>query len=88
MIVDHEALMEWARAVEESDERFADELHYRPIRLEIAAERLSDMTASDGTIGYDVFARVYLRKPRCRDQYAGHDDSACECRPLAEKRLT
>jgi hypothetical protein len=76
MIVDYEALMEWAK--EQS-------LWVRPIRLEISAEEIIDKPYSSWT---QYTARAYLAYPGCK--YMNHHNigNKCECAPLAEKRLT
>jgi hypothetical protein len=68
-----------------------------PVRLEIAAESHeytvhSTYTGSGCAIcgkdeaAHNPMARVYLREPRCYGHGTQHD-VACECGPLAEKRL-
>jgi hypothetical protein len=66
--------------------------HHRPVRLEIAAEevgRVSGKRQYPMKYVWIIMARAYLREPRCVPDFAEseHDDEACECAPLAEKRL-
>jgi hypothetical protein len=85
MIIDHEALMQWAKSVS-PDRADVFPREPRPIRLEIG---YSDHWTDTAGIRYRALvARVYLRDPRCNhsdvDLSRKYD---CECGAIAEKRL-
>jgi hypothetical protein len=86
MIINYEELMRWAREQAPllgSAIRMGENyVSSRAVRLEIAIG-ISGMSASSAS---GVWARVYLRDPRCRVVSIKHLIN-CECGPLAEKRI-
>lgn len=83
MTVDIEELIQWAQM--QSPYSSLNWTGRRPVRLEIATG-ISGMSASSAS---GVWARAYLRDPRCvhGPKYEGGVMDDCECGPLAEKRL-
>jgi len=61
----------------------------RPIRLEIAPDECGlGITSPHPCHAHGIVARVYLREPRCANMGHVRSSVACECGPLAEKRLS
>lgn len=94
MIVDHEALMKWAKeqAPLKRLSRPGNENYREFVRLEIAAEFEwvdDDCSVENDHNQFIVVARTYLREPRCMHHPLGENvyHKICEYNPLAEKRL-
>jgi hypothetical protein len=89
MIVDHEALMLWAKeqAPGGSANRRASAFgnNAPPVRLEISAEEIVDKPYSSWT---QYTARVFLARPGCKYMNHRNIGTKCECGIIAEKRLS